>query len=111
MSDDAPLDPAQVTNLPAETEGAPVELLISGVLDTPAGPSQITKCSLDGVVFYVRENGGSGAKWLDLCAPDFYWKKIAGIVKCEDSLEREVRRSDDFTPEWAERLLSNGKKD
>lgn len=111
MSADAPLDPAQVTNLPAETQGAPVELLISGVLDTPAGPSQLTKCSLDGVVFYVRENGGGGIKWLDLCAPDFYWQKIAGIVKCEDSLEREIRRSDDFTVEWAEQLLSNGKKD
>jgi hypothetical protein len=111
MDADAPLDPAQVTNLPAETEGAPVELLISGVLDTPAGPSQLTKCSLEGVVFYVRENGGGGIKWLDLCAPDFYWQKIAGIVKCEDSLEREVRRSDDFTAAWAEQLLSNAKKE
>lgn len=111
MNADAPLDPAKVTNLPAETEGSPVKLLISGVLDTPAGPSQLTKCSLDGIVFYVRESGGAGVKWLDLCAPNFYWPKIARIVRCEDSLDREVRRSEDFTVEWAEQLLSNGKKD
>lgn len=111
MTEDAPLDPAQVTEMPTETEGKPVELIAARVLATPAGPSQVTKCSLDGVVFYVRENAAGGQEWLDLCAPDFYWLKISGVVKCEDSRLREVRKSGQFTPEWAELVLVDAKKD
>lgn len=100
-----PLDPPQITSMPTETEGTPVVVLDSRILTTPAGLSQLSKCSLEGTVFYVRENVADGKKFLELCAPEFYWLRISGIVKCEDSLERPVIKNEEFTVEWAERML------
>lgn len=104
MNDELAQDRAQETPLPLETEGQPVQMIASRTLPNKA---QVTKCSLEGVVFYVRENAGAGKAWLDLCAPEFHWLRLSGIVKCEDSLEREVRKDPAFTAEWAEQVLAD----
>jgi hypothetical protein len=106
-----PLDPPQVTYGPMETEGTPIRVIASvEVILNEKNKSQLTKGEIDGVVFYVRENAGEGKLWLELSAPDYHWLRISGIVKCEDSLEREVRKNDDFTAEWAEKVLADGAK-
>jgi hypothetical protein len=110
MSADQTSDLPKETDTPAERTGKPIELLAEKALATPAGPSQVTKCALDGVIFYVRENVSYGKQWLELCAPDFYWKLIAGIVTCEDSRERTVLKNELFTAEWAEQVLSDAQK-
>lgn len=115
-----PLDPPQITEETVETEGTPVKLIASVevVLDAQ-NKSQVTKLEVDGHIFYVRENAGPtgeagpdgkpiGVKWLDLCAPESQWLRISGIVFCEDSLKRPVRRAADFTAEWAEKVLADG---
>lgn len=90
-----------------EKTGNPVIVLAMRTLDNQA---QVTKCDLDGVVFYVRENAGHGVLWLDLCAPEAHWHRIANAVGCEDSLKREVRLDPAFTPEWAEQVLRDAPK-
>lgn len=112
-----PLDPPQVTEGPTETEGSPIKVMASvEVVLNAQNKSQLTKAELDGVLFYVRENAGptgpegKGEQWLELCAPEPYWLRISGIVTCEDSLERPVRKNPEFTAEWAEKVLTDGAK-
>jgi hypothetical protein len=90
-------------NLPAETEGEPIRMIAHKTF--PSG-TQLSKCSLDGQVFYVRENTFEGRQVLELLAPEPVWLRLSGIVRLEDSLEREVRRNEAFTEEWAEKELS-----
>lgn len=104
-----PLDPPEVTYGPMKTEGTPIKVIASvEVILNEKSKSQLTKAEIDGVVFYVRENAGDGKLWLELCAPEFDWLRISGIVRCEDSLDREVRKNEDFTTEWAEKVLADG---
>lgn len=110
-----PLDPPEITEGPTETEGSPIKVLASvEVVINAQNKSQVTKAELDSVIFYVREASGpigpegEGELWLDLCAPEPYWLRISGIVRCEDSLARRVRKSADFTAEWAEKVLADG---
>lgn len=112
-----PIDPAQVIESPTETEGSPIKVFASvEVVLNAQNKSQLTKAELDGVLFYVRENAGptgpegKGEHWLELCAPEPYWLRISGIVTCEDSLERKVRKNPEFTAEWAEKVLADGAK-
>lgn len=97
-----------------ETDGSPLQVLASKLL--PAG--QVTKCRLDGVVFYLRESlavdeamtdvfGERPTKQvLELLAPESSWKRIENVVKMEDSLKREIVRNPEFTAAWAEAALS-----
>lgn len=87
-----------------EVDGAALEVLASKRLTVPAG--QLTKCRLDGVVFYIRENfvdvDGGKKQVLELACPDFYRKRIESVVGVEDSLGRAVVLNPEFTAIWAE---------
>ena len=89
-----------------ETEGEPIR--IAAHKRFPSG-ALLTKCDLDGQVFYVRENTAEGQQVLELLAPEPVWLRISAIVKVEDSLKREVRRNEAFTAEWAEGWLSDAR--
>lgn len=92
---------------------------------------QITKCRIDGVLCYVRENLdgrmsfyiSSGQRWaekggnyadrgpmanrqiLELVAPSLEWDRITALVHRADRLKRPVRRNRTFTKLWAETQL------
>lgn len=94
---------------------------------------KLTKCSLDGVVFYVRESlkhaggsfmmtsgerlswkqgtptAGSSKQVLELCCPTAAWERIAAVVAEADQLGRPVMRNRLFTAEWAEEQLRRAK--
>lgn len=96
-----------------ETEGAPIECLASKSL--PAG--QVTKCRLEGVIFYVRENlmvdermadvfGERPTKQvLELLAPESSRRRIETVIRLEDSMKRDVVLNPAFTEAWAEAAL------
>ncbi len=107
-----------------------------GVLAHQKLSSQLTKCRVDGVTFYVRENLdhtssfviSSGERWgfkggnsgrdaaamnrqvLNLAAPDECWDCLAQLVEALDQFHRPVRRHRLFTAAWAERELQKGKR-
>jgi hypothetical protein len=95
---------------------------------------QLTKCRLDGVVFYVRENiairgghfGISSAErmdWkqgrlasrhlqvLELAAPADYWERIAEVIHDVDAFRRPVRRNRRFSARWAEAAIRQARTD
>lgn len=88
-----------------ETTGDPLKALASKALKDG---SQLTKCELDGEVFYVRENLLNGEKVLEVCAPDHRWERACQVVWIEDSLKRKIIKNPDFTAEWAEKELADG---
>lgn len=94
---------------------------------------QLTKCRLEGVVFYVRENMGGVDRFftsssarlgmkkgqmpsgstqvLDLCAPAERWEAIAAAVRAEDAKvgePRQIRHHLQFTVAWAEERFKPG---
>ena len=95
---------------------------------------QLTKCRLDGITFYVRENFAvahfyihSGVRQgmkrgqlpsgavdvLELCAPRVHWSRLAELVETVDRLHgfgRRVRANRRFTPAWAERALADARR-
>lgn len=97
-------------------------------LNNPCGGSwgQVTKCRLNGQVFYVRENLAgknfylcSAARLglkaetisklpqvLELLAPADLWEELAQAVRQADQMDRPVRRNLRFTWAWAEKLFS-----
>jgi hypothetical protein len=102
-----------------------------GGLNNPHGglEGKLTKCRLNGLVFYVRENvavmGGqflvsSGermgwkqgrlsrrhAQILELAAPEVHWDRIAAVVHHADSLKRPVVKNGHFTIARATRQFS-----
>ena len=87
---------------------------------------QLTKCKVNDIVFYVRENLKgintfhitSGERWgdktgmreprkerqsLDLLAPKEHWDMIAALVHEQDHMKRPVLKAKSFTWEWAEK--------
>ena len=88
-----------------ESTGEPLKVLASR---TMPNQTQLTKCELDGAVFYVRENFWNGEKILEVCAPDWRWQRACEVVWIEDSLKRKIIKNPDFTEEWAERELAGG---
>ena len=92
---------------------------------------QLTKCRLDGVVFYLRENLGGvdpffisssarlgmkkgqnpahSTQVLDLAAPAERWGEIAAAVRAADGMGRPVRRHARFTADWAEQRLGGAR--
>lgn len=105
---EVPSEAAVSETQPIETAGKPVTLLAVATLPNKA---QVTKAELDGILFYVRENAGNNVLWLNLCAPEQHWARIAAVVGCEDSLKREVLLDQSFTPEWAEQALRDAPKE
>lgn len=85
--------------------GEPVKVLASKTLATK---SQLTKCDLEGIVFYVRENTLGGEQVLEICAPEAAFERIWKVVWIEDSLKRKIIKNSGFTAEWAEKELSDG---
>lgn len=102
------------------------EGFLSGKTPGSAYTGRLSKCRLDGVIFYVRERMylqrfylGSGVgiaaregrscggiQVLDLCAPTAAWKRIARQVQKEDALHRPVLHYRHFTVKWAEEHLT-----
>ncbi len=94
---------------------------ISGAIEKPYS-GKLTKCVLDGIVFYVRENlhhnqflsnsgvgvaikSGKkvGIEILQLCAPPAIWVEISRAVQDADSKHRPVLKHRLFTFKWAEK--------
>lgn len=103
-----------------------IEVLISKTF--PSG-AKLTKVKVLGRIAYVRENAwltdlGTTGQVLELCvpnAPDEVWSDIEKVVHLEDDLRRYVYtpsyfarlsgRPSDFTPEWAEAALKEGRQE
>ncbi len=105
-----------------------------GIMPDQKQWSRVSKCRVDGVTFYVRENldgaqsfyVSSNERWkfkggnnstdraglerqcLDLCAPAAEWDRIAELVRAADSLGRRVRKHRTFTERWAEQQIATG---
>lgn len=89
---------------------------------------QVTRCELDGVEFYVRENvtaissfqissaermgdkvgrkPSSRRQSLELLAPADKWEEISQAVKQTDTLKRPVLHNAGFTWDWAQKQFN-----
>jgi hypothetical protein len=65
----------------------------------------LTRCAVNGIRCYVRENRQRHEDILELCCADEHWTTLAQLVRWLDPHQRQVCYNRNFTRIWAEFLF------